>query len=110
MATLHSSPVKVLDDLPMRQAKVHVKKLDNWDQRVGQAIENAISMAFATQTDVWKAMGHNDGSELSRWISGARTADFAKLFSIGWLRKPLVICLAGLVEGIQVETTLRMVV
>lgn len=89
-------------------AKVEAKKVGSWDQQIGQAIEYAISMTNRTQTEVWRALGHNDGSELSKWCAGTRTADFAKLFSIVWLRKSLLVSLAGLVEEIQVETTLRM--
>ena len=53
-------------------------------------------------------MGHNDGAELNRWIAGEANPRVWQLFSVDWFRKPFVIALAGLVDEIQVETTLRM--
>ncbi len=89
-------------------AKVSERKVPSWELQIGQAIEAAISMSNRTQKEVWVEMGYESGAQLNQWIAGVRPADFAKLFAIGWLRKPLVICLAGLVDEIQVETTLRM--
>ena len=73
---------------------------------IGQAIEHAIVLAKLTKQDVAHRMGYEDQSALSRWISGAETPQFAKLFGVRELRAPLVIALAALAEDACVETSI----
>lgn len=100
---------KRLSEIDLRMAKVSANKVCvSWDRQVGQAIEAAIARSNRTQKEVWMEMGYTTGADLSQWCSGDKTANFAKLFAIEWLRIHLVICLAGLCDEVQIETTLRM--
>ena len=112
MATLPTSSVSALDkrfdEVEVRMAKVVKKSDDAFRRDIGQAIEYALSLSNRTQKELWVAMGHNDGAELNRWIAGEANPRVWQLFSVDWFRKQFVIALAGLVDEIQVETTLRM--
>ena len=98
-----------LENLRPEMAKVELKKLEtHWREQIGQAIDYAISLANRTQKEVWVALGHEDGAMLGRWIAGSERPHFDKLFAIEWLRKPLVIALAGLAgQGVSLETVIR---
>lgn len=75
-------------------------------EQIGSAIERAIVLAKLTKQDVAYRMGYTDQSALSRWISGAETPQFAKLWAIPELQEPLVIALAEL-AAMVIETTVR---
>ena len=97
--TLQNGPANRFDQVDLHMAKADAKKLGSWDSQIGQVIDYAISLSNRTQREVWEAMGANDGSDLSKWIAGTRTPDFARLFAIDWLRQPLVIAFAGLANA-----------
>jgi hypothetical protein len=112
-STIRNAPASAqdnrFDDVELRMAKA-VKKVDErWKTLIGEVIDYAIARTNRTQKEAWVAMGHNDGAELNRWIAGQATPRFAELFAVDWLRVDLVIALASLVEGIETETTLRIV-
>jgi hypothetical protein len=98
--------LKQLDRKPA-PAKADLKELEVWKHALGHAIDAAISMANRTAKECWVELGHEEGSRLSRWIAGTERPVFEALFAIGWLRQPLVIALAHLAEGVEVETTIR---
>jgi hypothetical protein len=79
---------------------------DDLKRAIGQAIERAIVLAGLTKQEVAFAMGYEDQSALSRWISGAETPQFARLFIVVKLRGPLVIALAELSGDVDVQTTI----
>lgn len=79
---------------------------EDWNRLVGQAIERAILLARLTKQEVAHEMGYSDQSTLSRWISGAETAQLPKLFAIDALREPLAVALAEL-AGAKVDTHLH---
>lgn len=75
---------------------------------IGRVIERALSLAALTKQDVSHRMGYGTNqAPLSRWIAGAETPQFAKLFAVAELRVPLVIALAEIVEGVEVVTEIR---
>lgn len=97
-----------LENVPTSMAKADLKNVETWRRRIGDALDYAISTANRTQKEVWAALGHSDGSQLNRWIAGTERPQFDALFSIEWLRQPLVIALAGLAgAGVEVETVIR---
>lgn len=97
-----------LENIRATEAKGHLKNVETWKRQVGQAVDFAISQANRTQKEVWAALGHNDGSQLNRWIAGTENPQLGQLFAIEWLRQPLVIALAGLAGGgVTVETVIR---
>ena len=114
MATIANSAVdrlrQRLENVRPEPAKADLKKLEEqWKQQIGAAIDYAISQANRTQKEVWVALGHNDPSQLNRWIAGTERPHFDKLFAIEWLRQPLVIALAGLGGcGVEVQTTITL--
>ena len=83
------------------------KVSENWDALIGQVIEWAIAQSNRTHKEVWVDMHYETGAQLAQWISGERPANFARLFSLDYLRIHLVIGLASLVEGVTTETTIR---
>lgn len=90
-------------------AKADLKDRETWKREIGQAVDYAISLSNRTQKEVWVALGHNDGAQLSRWIAATENAQLGPLFAIAWLRQPLVIALAGLAgEGVRIETVIRL--
>lgn len=98
---------KAIPDPPRKmlaaQGESHRKPLAD---EIGGAIERAIVLAKLTKQDVAYRMGYTDQSALSRWISGAETPQFAKLWAITELQEPLVIALAEL-AAMVIETTVR---
>jgi hypothetical protein len=92
--------------LVMRGESLRKPLADDLKRPIGQAIERALVLADITKQDAAFRMGYEDQSALSRWIAGAETAQFARLFSIPELRGPLVIALAELSETVSVETTI----
>jgi hypothetical protein len=86
----------------------HRKRLADEDLRrlIGRAIERAIDLAKLEKKAVAHAMGYADGSALARWISGVETPQFAKLFGVVALRRALVIALAEIADGVDVQTTI----
>lgn len=97
-----------LENIEPRMAKADLKNLETARREIGQALDYAISLANRTQKEVWAALGHSDGAQLNRWIAGTERPQFDGLFSIEWLRQPLVIALAGLAgAGVEVETVIR---
>jgi hypothetical protein len=100
-----------LDGLPhkmlaMRGEGFRKPLAEDLKRAIGQAIERAIVLASLTKQDVAHQMGYEDQSALSRWISGAETPQFAKLFVVVELRGPLVIALAELAHDVEISTTL----
>ena len=73
---------------------------------IGNAIEDAIKAARLEKKDVADRMGYSDQSALARWIAGAETPQFAKLFLVVELRAHLVIALARLAEDAEIVTTI----
>lgn len=98
-----------LENVAPVMAKADLNFLETtWKQRVGQAVETAISMANRTQKETWAALGHNDGAQLNRWLAGTERPQFDALFAIDWLQQPLVIALAGLAgQGVEVTTHIQ---
>lgn len=108
-----SKSTGVLDELPRKMlaaGSVSVAKADRkplaeeWQVLLGQAIECALRRARITKQDAAYRMGYGTNqAPLSRWISGAETPQFAKLFSIPELRMPLCVELAEL-SGAAIHT------
>lgn len=100
-----------LDQVPRKMAAMTSEALrkplaEDLKRAIGRAIERAIVGADLTKQEVSFAMGYEDQSALSRWISGAENPQFAKLFMVVKLRAPLVVALAALAEDASVVTTI----
>lgn len=114
MATIATSAVQKLDkrlsEIRATEAKPVGNKVSTspseWDRQLGQALDYAFSLTNRTQKEIWVALGYESGAQVSLWISGERKPDFAAMFAIEWLRRPLVIALAGLAEA-EVTTEIR---
>jgi hypothetical protein len=77
---------------------------------IGRAIERALKASDITKQAAAYDMGYGDNqSPVTRWISGAETPQFAKLWTLGdRFRQELVIALADECEmGVTLETTIR---
>ncbi len=98
-----------LENGPRHMAKADLKNLEiAWKEKVGHAVERAVKSCGLTQKECWALLGHNDGSQLSRWINGTERPQFDALFAVEILRQPLVVALAELAgAGIELETTIR---
>ena len=90
-------------------AKADLKNVEMaWKQRVGHAVERAVKSAGLTQKECWVLLGHQDGSQLSRWIAGSERPQFDALFAVEPMRSPLVVALAELAgEDVEVVTEIR---
>lgn len=95
-----------LDGIRATEAKPLKKLEEPWRERVGGAIDRAISLAGLTQKEAWVLLNHSDGAQLSRWIAGTERPQFDALFSVEQLQRPLVVSLAKL-AGITVRTSIE---
>jgi len=100
------TPRERLERVRPAMAKVLKKVEKSWRQRVGLAIDRAISLAGLTQKEVWVRLGHSTGAQLNRWIAGTERPQFDALFALDDLQKPLVISLATL-AGLPVRTSIE---
>jgi hypothetical protein len=98
---------KRLEAVESKMAKADLKNVEVWKREVGQAIDYAIALSNRTQKEVWVALGHSDGAQLSRWIAATENAQLGPLFAIGWLRQSLVIALVG-IGGAEVTTQITL--
>jgi ribosome-binding protein aMBF1 (putative translation factor) len=89
------------------QAKADLKKVDpEWIALVGAAVSRAFQLAGLTQKEAAAALDRNP-AQVSRWCSGQERPQFDVLFAVEALRVPMVIALAGLIDGVAVETTIH---
>lgn len=102
MAQLDSMPRKMV---AMTSEALRKPLAEDLRRAIGQAIEHAILLSQLTKQDIAYRMGYEDQSALSRWISGAENAQFAKLWIVRELRAPLVVALAAMAEDACVTTT-----
>jgi hypothetical protein len=71
-------------------------------RQIGAAVEQAIKSVGSSVKEVASQLGYKDHSTVSRWISGAETANFAKLWEIVDLRCELVLALAHRCGGLRI--------
>ena len=101
------SPRQRLENVRATEAKGHLKKLEiERRQVIGRVIARAIKFAGRDDKDVWVALEHPDGAQLSRWIRGTERPQFDRLFAIDWMRVPLLLAFAQ-AAGIEIETVFR---
>jgi hypothetical protein len=82
---------------------------DHWKHAIGRAIERALELAGLQKGQAAAAMGYGENqAPISRWIAGAESPQFARLWSVPELRGPLVIALAELSDAVSVETTITL--
>ena len=99
--------LKSLDIGKPKMAKANVNAVDvDWNQRIGRAIQRAVSIVGLSHKEAAARVGVDD-AEFSRWLSGVRRPQFDKLFAVEELRWPVIQCLAQLDEHVQVDTLLR---
>jgi ribosome-binding protein aMBF1 (putative translation factor) len=96
-----------LDDVRPVQAKADLKKVEtDWQPLIGAVVSRAFQLAGLTQKEAAAAIDRNP-AQVSRWCSGQERPQFDVLFAVEALRVPLVIALAGLIDGVAVETTIH---
>ena len=108
---MRSNDIAVLESVQRKQIAMNgdaLRKLlaDDLKRAIGKAIERGIVLAQMTRQEVAFEMGYEDASALSRWIAGAETPQFARLFMVMKLRAPLVVALAELSEDAVVTTSI----
>lgn len=88
-------------------AKVDLKSVENRDFRaeIGRAIERAASLAGMSKKEVAALVGC-EPAQLSRWIAGTETPQFARLFAIEALREPLCVALAQM-SGAEIHMDIK---
>lgn len=100
------TPRKRSAELTFRGEADSKRIAEDFRRELGQAIARAIRAAGMEQKEVAGLMEYEDGSALTRWIAGAETAHLHRLWMVNRLRRHLVIELAGLADGVTVETTI----
>jgi ribosome-binding protein aMBF1 (putative translation factor) len=88
-------------------AKANAEKADiaritaeiDWAAELGRAVHRAVSLLGWSQKEA-AARLNVDERELAKWLSGERRPQFDRLFAVKELQRPLVICLAGLANGV----------
>lgn len=108
-AQLSKTHLQRLENVSPVMAKADLNFVEtSWREQIGKAIDEAIALANRTQKEVWAALGHQDGAQLNRWLSGKERPQFDALFAVEWLRQPLVIALAKLAgEGVEITTHIQ---
>lgn len=92
----------------MAKANVRIADISepDWLRAVGQAIGRAIAIVGWSLKEAAGKVGVDD-REFAKWMTGERRPHLDRLFAIEELRKPLVICLAGLAPELEVVTEIR---
>lgn len=98
-----------LASIPMRMQKAGLESSEKpWRERVGAAIARALQFAGLTQKEAWALLGHTNGAQLSRWISGLERPQFDALFAVDALRQPLIVAFAELAgAAVEIETVIK---
>lgn len=96
-----------LERVRSEMAKADLNRVETRDYRadVGRAIQRAVLLAGMSQKEVAADIGC-DVAQLSRWIAGTETPQFARLFALEKLREPLCVTLAqmsGAVVRVRIE-------
>jgi predicted transcriptional regulator len=104
-----------LDGIPRKTLAMGGESLrkplaEDLKRAIGAAIARALVLADMTKQDAAHRMGYEDQSALSRWISGAETPQFARLFEVAELRTPLVVALAEIVNSDEIEISTHITV
>lgn len=89
----------------MAKADVRAPDMD-WLQAIGRAIQEAVNENQWSNKEAAAKVGVDD-AEFGKWLSGGRRPQFDRLFNVPELRCPLVLALAVLVDGVELETTIR---
>lgn len=88
-------------------AKANVRNPDiDWMREVGGAIARAIAMLGWSSKEAAAKVGVDD-AEFGKWLTGNRRPQMDRLFAVDDLRQPLVVCLAGLADNVEVVTEIR---
>ncbi|MCR4376281.1 MAG: helix-turn-helix domain-containing protein [Acidobacteria bacterium] len=88
-------------------AKANVQIPDDWPERIGRAVQRAVSLVGWSHKEAAAKVGVDD-AEFGKWLSGGRRPQFDRLFAIEELRQPLILSLAGLANDVEVVTEIRM--
>lgn len=78
----------------------------DWRRHVGRLIERALALAPLTKQDISHAMGYQDQSAVSRWISGVERPLLDKLFAVDRFYDAWVIACAEANPRIEVTTAI----
>jgi hypothetical protein len=76
----------------------------DWRTHIGQTIERALALAQITKQEISFAMGYQDQSAVSRWISGVERPLLDKLFAVDRFYDAWVIACAETNPRIEVTT------
>lgn len=76
----------------------------DWRRHIGQTIDRALTLANITKQEMSHAMGYQDQSALSRWISGVERPLLDKLFAIDKFYDAWVIACAEANPRVEVTT------
>lgn len=97
---------KSFDALRPQMAKAECKPVaeSDWRRHIGQTIDRALTLAGVTKQEMSHAMGYQDQSALSRWISGVERPLLDKLFAVDRFYDAWVIACAEANPRIEVTT------
>lgn len=110
-STLHDSSADVISEERMsrpRMAKANLRKAEvEWRERVGRAIQRAVSLRGWSLKEFADAV-QRDERQCARWYDGAERPQFDVIFSIASMQQPLVIAIAELAgTEVEIETVVR---
>lgn len=99
---------RLLDELPPAvMAKASSRNLNsNFQAEIGRCVARARLLVGWSKKELAAACD-KDEAQISRWEAGKERPQFDALWSIAKFRAPLVIAMAELVDGVQVDTVIR---
>lgn len=99
---------RVLPEVRPEMLKADLRKAETGDFRaqIGSVLVRARSLAGWSLKELAGKVDR-DPRQVARWESGEERAQLDVLFSVQELQQPLVIALAELAGGVEVETTVR---
>lgn len=111
MASLSHSPAsshRVIPDGPKTMARADLRKPEPADFRavIGRCID-AARQTLGWNLEQFAGAVKRDPRQARRWLDGSERAQFDALWAVEELQGPLVIALAGLVDGIEITTEIR---
>ena len=98
---------RVITEMRPRMAKADLPKpeIDTWRERIGRAIQRALSLRGWSLKEFAAAVGR-DERQVGRWINGQERAQFDAIFAVDTLRAPVLQALAELAR-VRVRTTIE---
>jgi len=80
-----------------------------WREKVGRAIERAVQ-GRGWSLKEFAAKVERDERQIARWFSGDERPQFDVLFALPEFQQPLVVALASLAGGVEIETVVRVAI